>query len=201
MPQITTQIFEKEGIQNTDATLDAVERRAAELGIRQLVLATTTGQTALAAAERLGGMETIVAVTMHAVDDDVYVNRHGEKVLAKHPELMEAARKKGVKFYTGVHPFRGAVSSAISDRFGGYAAQDVVAETLLKLFSTGTKVAVECVLMAADAGYLDMHQDCIALGGWRGGCDTAIVLKPAYSYKLFEMRVREFIAFPRETAE
>ncbi|MDZ7795773.1 MAG: hypothetical protein U5N56_01460 [Candidatus Marinimicrobia bacterium] len=76
----------------------------------------------------------------------------------------------------------------MNDTFGGYSAHDVVPEILKKLFSTGTKVAVECALMAADAGYLDMDNDIISIGGYRGGADTALVLKPAYSYRLFEMK-------------
>ncbi|MDK2848814.1 MAG: uncharacterized protein PWP34_2167 [Desulfuromonadales bacterium] len=196
MQTIPVNIYDKEGIENTDATLEKVLERAQDLNIRQVVVATTTGQTALACADSMPGMD-IIGVTMHAVDSDVYVNRHGEKVLAKDPSIMEEARRKGVKFYTGVHPLRGAVTNALKDAFNGYSAHDVIAETLMKLFSTGTKVAVECTLMAADAGYLDMQNDIIAIGGYRGGADTALVLKPAYSYRLFEMKVREIICFPR----
>jgi hypothetical protein len=199
MKNITVNIYEKEGIQNTEATLQAVKKRAGELGISQIVTATTTGQTALKFAEELGETD-IIAVTMHAVDRDVYVKRHGEKVLAKDPEIMEKARKKGVKFYTGVHPLRGALSSTLKDSFGGYSANEVISETLMKLFSTGTKVAVECALMAADAGYLNMQKDIIVAGGYKGGVDTALVIKPAYSYSMFDMKIREFISFPENRA-
>jgi uncharacterized protein len=196
MQRLSVNLYDKEGIENTKATLDRVKQRAADLGIRQLVLATTTGQTALTCAELMPDME-VIGVTMHAVDDDVYVKRHGKNVKAKDPNIMQTARQNGVKFYTGVHPFRGSVSSALREAFGGYTTEHVIAELLKDLFSTGTKVAIECTLMAADAGYLDMQKDIIAIGGYRGGADTALVLKPAYSYKLFEMKIREIICFPR----
>jgi len=197
MQNINVNIYGKEGIENTEATLERVRQRAIDLNIHQIVVATTTGQTALTSAEIMPNMD-VIGVTMHAVDTDVYVNRNGKKVLAKDPEIMKKARQKGVKFYTGVHPFRGAVTNALSDAFSGYSIHDVIAEMLKKLFSTGTKVAIECSLMAADAGYLDIEKDIIAIGGYRGGADTALVLKPAYSYRLFEMKIREIISFPRE---
>jgi hypothetical protein len=200
MSKVNVNIYDKEGIQNTKETLQIVKQRAEQLGIEQVVTATTTGQTALACAENLPEMKTIAAVTMHAVDKTISVNRHGEKVLAKDPSLMEKARKAGVRFYTGVHPFRGAVSSALSDKFDGYCAHDVTSEILKSFFSTGTKVAIECTLMASDGGLIDTSKDVIAMGGYRGGVDTAIVVKPAFSYRMFDLKIREIIAYPRKRA-
>lgn len=200
MQNINVNIYKKEGIQNTKATLEKVQQRIKDSDISQIVVATTTGQTALTAAELMPEIE-VIGVTMHAVDEDVYVKRRGAEVLAKDPEIMQRAQQKGVKFYTGVHPFRGAVSSALSEAFGGYSAHDVIHKFLMKIFSTGTKVAIECTLMAADGGLLDMNKDIIAMGGYRGGADTALVIKPAYSYRLFELKIREFICFPRERGD
>jgi hypothetical protein len=195
-----TILHAQEGIQNTDETLACASRRAHQLDITQIVVATTTGQTALACARAMPHGCSIIAVTMHATDAPVHVSRHGSKVLAKDPAIMDAARQAGVRFYTGVHPFRGSVSSALNDRFGGSGAQDVLAEALMRFFSTGVKVAIECSLMAADAGLIDASREVIALGGYRGGADTALVLKPAFSYRLFELNIREILAFPRTPA-
>jgi hypothetical protein len=200
MSKMNVNLYEKEGIQNTRETLDIVKARAGQLGIDQLVVATTTGQTALSCAEQMPEMKTIAAVTMHAIDKDIYVMRHGEKVLAKNPQIMERARAAGVRFYTGVHPFRGAVTNALTEKFGGYSPHDVMAEMLMRLFSTGTKVAIESTLMAADGGLIDTAREVIALGGYRGGADTALVIKPAFSYRLFELKVLEVLAFPRSSA-
>lgn len=200
MLELPVIVHDTEGIHNTDETLDIVKARAARLGIEQIVVPTTTGGTALSCAERMPAMKSIAAVTMHAVDKQIRVDRHGEQVFAKDPRIMEAARKAGVRFYTGVHPLGGAAASAFRETFGGYSAHDIVAHTLKRLFSTGTKVAVECTLMAADGGLIDTAKEAIALGGYRGGVDTALVVKPAFSYRLFELEIREVLAFPRGKA-
>ena len=64
-------------------------------------------------------------------------------------------------------------------------------------FSRGMKVAVECVLMAADAGLLDMEQEVISLGGSGDGADTAIVCQPAYPRTFHALEIREVLAKPR----
>ena len=198
MPKVFVNYYEKEGLENTRETLQAAKKRAAELGIKQLVVATTTGQTALDCAELMPEMDTIVGVTMHAVDREVRVKRPGGMVEAPHPEIIAKAKEKGVKFYTGVHSLMGGVSSAIKREFGGLPDVELIARTYITI-SVGTKVAVECMLMAADARYLDMDQDVICLGGWRGGADTALVVKPAYTHTFFECKIREFIALPRDS--
>ncbi len=200
MTTVDVTYHEKAGIQNTEATLEAVKLRAATLGIRQLVVATTTGQMALTCAETLPEMDLIVGVMMHAVDQEIHVQRPGGKIRAPHPETVEKARAKGVKIYRGTHSLMGALSSALQQKYGGWSAEALISAAYMSI-STGTKVAVESVLMAADAGYLDMQQDVISLGGWRGGADTAVVIKPAYSHSFFDLRVKEFIALPRNDAE
>ena len=187
---------EKAGVANTKDTLLAARARAAELDIRQVVVATTTGHTALECARLMPGMDTIVGVTMYAVDTPVVVERPYGRTPAKDPETMRLAREAGVVFYTGVHSLMGAVGSAVRDRYGGCQPVDIIADTYATI-STGTKVAVECMLMAADAGLIDMGREVIGLGGWRGGADTALVLKPAYTRNFFACRIVEFIALPR----
>ena len=196
MSRVYVHYHEKAGLHNTQETLQAAQERAGELGIRQLVVPTTTGQTALTCAEMMPEMDIIVGVTMHAVDREVYVNRPGGRVRAPHPEIMARAREKGVKFYTGVHSLMGGVAAAIKKEFGGLPDVELIARTYFTI-STGTKVAMESMLMAADAGYLRMDEDVICLGGWRGGADTALVVKPSYTHTFFSCRVREFIALPR----
>lgn len=200
MTNVKVTYHDRAGVQNTDATLEAVKQRAEVLGIQQLVVATTTGQMAVKCADAFPEMETIVGVMMHAVDQDIYVQRPEGKLQAPHSETVEKARAKGVKIYRGTHSLMGAVSSALQEKFGGWSSEALLSAAYLSI-STGTKVAVESLLMAADAGYLDMHSDVISMGGWRGGADTAVVIKPAYSHSFFDLRIREFIAMPRREGE
>ena len=47
------------------------------------------------------------------------------------------------------------------------------------------KVAVECMMMAADAGLLNIDAEVISIAGTEGGADVAIVVKPVFSHQFF----------------
>jgi len=71
-----------------------------------------------------------------------------------------------------------------------------MAETL-KIFSEGTKVAVEITMMAADGGLIPIDKDVIAIAGTNRGADTALVIRPANSTRIFDLTVKEIIAKPK----
>jgi len=52
--------------------------------------------------------------------------------------------------------------------------------------------------MATDAGLIPANKDVISIAGTGKGADTAIVVRPANSHRLFDMTVREIIAKPRK---
>ncbi len=188
MPTVSVHYFEKPGPRNTEATLRSARKRAGELGISQLVLASNTGQTALTAAEMMPEMERIVGVTEAAGWWDIDT--------PPDPETVAQAQEKGVRFVTGTHSLMGAVSWAIQKSFGGLPPVELIARTYYA-FSQGTKVAIECLIMAADAGLINMSEDVIAIAGTGKGADTAMVVKPAFSNEFFNLRIREFVAMPR----
>lgn len=181
--------FETPGEQNTDATLQAARRRAKELGIRQIVLASSHGYTAKRAHAIFSGMDVdLIAVSICASFDDV-----GWTLTPAERAEVEAL---GVKVLTGLH----ALGDDVNDAFSASAPSRIVRETLYR-FSQGMKVAVEVALMAADAGLLDVSQEAIAIAGTGGGADTALVIKPAYARKFQELEIREILAKPRIPAE
>ena len=51
----------------------------------------------------------------------------------------------------------------------------------LELFGPGTKIAIEAVLMATDAGALEDGKEVVTLGGTYKGLDTALVVKTCWS--------------------
>jgi hypothetical protein len=102
----------------------------------------------------------------------------------------------GVSVYAGVHALGDGVSAAFTAKHGGRAPEEIVRDTLYR-FSQGMKVAVECLLMAADAGLLNMTREIIAVAGTSEGADTAIVCWPAYPRTFHEMEIREVLAKPR----
>ena len=182
-------LFEKPGKDCTSATLDAAADRARELGLRQAVVATTTGRTALAAADAFAGQDvTVIGVHLMA---GVWA-----KYAPPDPDLVQQAEAKGVKFLTATHTLMGNLENAVMQKFGGIGPGNLIAHTLYA-FGQGMKVAVEVATMAADAGLIDMEQECLAIAGTGEGADVAIVVRPAYSVTFFELEVREIICLPR----
>ena len=184
----TVLYFESPGPANTEATLRASAVRAEELGIAQVVVATSTGKTAVLAEDAFPAGTTIVGVTLQ--------RGLWEKYVGVDPELARQAEERGIRLLTCPHTLMGAVDSALRDKFGVLPPQQLIAHTYYT-FSQGTKVAVECMMMAADAGLLDMGREVISIAGSEHGADTALVLSPVFSHQFFSLKVREVVAMPR----
>ena len=112
------------------------------------------------------------------------------------PDEKSELQALGVRIHTGIHALGDSVGSAFSDKHGGRTISEIVRDTLYR-FSQGMKVAVECLLMAADAGLVDTGREVISIAGSSTGADTAIVCKPAYPRTFFDLEIREVLAKPR----
>jgi hypothetical protein len=187
--ELKTLVFEKGGKHNTDATLQIAKERALALGIRQVVVASTHGYTARKAHALFApeGIQVIAVTICHGYESEGWAMSAQERA---------ALQELGVTVHTGIHALGDGVGSAFSDKYGGRMLEEVVRDTLYR-FSQGMKVAVECLLMAADAGLLDAGQEVIAIGGTGSGADTAIVCKPAYPRTFHKLEIREVLAKPR----
>lgn len=187
--ELTTLVFDKSGPQNTDATLEIAARRARDLDIRQVVVASSHGFTARKAHAVFAPFDIeVIAVTLgHSWESEGWPMTPEEKA-----PLLEL----GVKIHTGIHALGDDVGSAFSDNHGGRTIPEIIRDTLYR-FSQGMKVAVECLLMAADAGLVDTSREVIAIAGTSEGADTAIVCKPAYPRTFFDLEIREILAKPR----
>ena len=88
------------------------------------------------------------------------------------------------------------VERSVSRKHQGTYPALIVADTL-RLFGQGTKVAVECAAMAADAGTLTGGW-IVAIGGSGRGSDTALVMTPGHAAQLFDqVKIHEIICKPR----
>ena len=112
-----------------------------------------------------------------------------------HETKVELAQM-GVVVHTGIHALGDSVGSAFTEKYGGRVLEEIVRDTLY-CFSQGMKVAIECVLMAADAGLLKMEHEVIAVAGSDSGADTAIVCLPTYPRTFHQLQIREVLAKPR----
>lgn len=181
--------FAKAGNSNTEATIKLAAERAKALGIGHVVVATSSGETAIEVAEGFKGQDVkIIGVTLHAGT--------WEKYNPPDPEKVQKAEDMGVTFLTCTHALMGNVGNAIMEKFGGISMTDLIAYTYYT-FSQGTKVAVEIAVMAADAGLVPVDQEIISIAGTGYGADTALVLVPAYSTDFFSLKIRELLAKPR----
>ncbi len=190
VPVVTGAVyFDEKGAENTKPTLAAAKSRADELGIKDIVVATTSGNTALKAAETFGEGYNIIAVT-HSTGF-VEVNKQ-ELTEENRPKLEE----KGVKIVTGTHAF-GGIGRSVRIKLHTYQSDEIIAFTL-RMFSQGIKVAIEIALMAADAGLVSTDQEIIAVGGTGRGVDSALILKPAHTQNFFDLKILEIICKPRE---
>ncbi len=181
--------FDRAGETNTERTIELAAKRCRELEIKHVVVATSTGETAIRVAEGFRDQNVkIIAVTLHA---GVW-----EKYVPPDPEKVKQAEEMGVTFLTCTHALMGNVGTGIMEKFGGINWTDLIAYTYYT-FSQGTKVAVEITVMAADAGLIPVDEEVISIAGTDTGADTALVIKPAYCTDFFSLRVRELIAKPR----
>jgi hypothetical protein len=174
-----TVYFKKPGPDNTYETLELVKEWAAMLDINTILVATTTGQTAVSALEKLKKHRVIVVTHSMGFREE---NTH---------ELTTKNREKIVKLnghiLTCQHAFAG-ISRAVRLQFKTYELDEIVANTL-RIMGQGLKVATEISLMAADSGLIRTDQDIISVGGTDRGADTAAVIKPANVSRFFDLEL------------
>ncbi|MCE5240756.1 hypothetical protein LLH23_20025 [bacterium] len=180
--------FDQAGPANTEATIAAAVQRAEELGVRVLVVASTSGDSAEKLRAAVGDRDMrVVCVSYHAGfqqgDDAMPVARR------------EELRAQGIEVVICSHALSG-VERAIKNKFGTIGPLEIIAYAY-RCLGQGMKVAIEIAVMAADAACAPTSEDIIALGGSGKGCDCAIVLKAAHQNNFFDLRVREVIAMAR----
>ncbi len=171
---------------HTDETLKAAKERADELGIRDIVVSSTEGTTALKAVDVFRGYNVVVVTHVTGYKEP------GEPEVSD--ERAEEIRERGGKIVTAAHAFSG-VNQAIRNKFDTVYPAGIISQTL-KLFSQGMKVVVETTAMATDAGLIASDRDVVAIAGSHRGADTAVVIKPANSRAIFDMVVKEIICKP-----
>lgn len=182
--------FDKQGNDYTDELILAVkDKLEISENIKYILIASTSGESALKLADAIDDDITIINVSHN-------VGFSGDNESDISEEMIKKLEDEGIKTFQGLHAFSGA-ARGVTNKYGGYSPLDVVADTL-RMFSHGVKVAAEISLMAADAGLIPVGEEIIAIGGRAHGVDTAVILSPANSKNLFNMKFHEIIAMPRD---
>jgi hypothetical protein len=176
--------FEKPG-NYTDEVLEIVKKRVEKGDIKQIIIATTSGATALEAMNYFSNVD-LIAVTHQAG-----FRAPGEMEIPD--ETVNTLKENNVTVVTATHALAG-IDRAIRKKHGTWMIAELIAETF-RVFGQGTKVCAEIVAMAADAGVITM-EDLIAVGGTGRGADTAWVIKPAHTQNFFDMKIKELLCKP-----
>lgn len=172
--------FEETGPANTAAVLELVKQRAAEAGIKSVVLASTRGTTAREASRAFAGTDIRLVVIPHQYG----FREEVEFDLALVPELEAVGHRvhwATMLFHTG-------------DLYGTSAPTAIA--NMLRTFGQGMKVCLEILLMAADGGLVERGERVIAVAGTGRGADTAILATASTSNRLKEVRVHEILCKP-----
>ncbi len=187
-----TEYFDKPGRENTDSVIDKVVERLRKGDIGHLVVASSTGETAMRFMERLAGTDVrLTAVTSHCGFE-----KEGECEMSA--EMEKELLSGGARVVRASHVLSG-VERSISRKLGGSSRTEAISDALRALFGQGLKVCVEATVMAADSGAIPCGDvEIIAVGGYSEGADTACIVRPAHANSFFDFEVREILAIPRK---
>ena len=180
--------FDGTGKEFTGSTANLAVARAKELKIKEYVVASNMGPSAWALIKELGGNGTGVTVVTHVAG-------------FREPFVMEMPKDErqeisatGAEVITAAHAFGGVERSFNRKHQGTYPA--IIMADTFRLFGQGMKVAVECAIMAADAGTLS-GEKIISIGGTGRGADTALVMTPGHGANLFvQLIIHEIVCKP-----
>ena len=169
--------FEKAGPANTDDVFAAVNDRLKAGDISKVVVATSTGATALRAAELID----VPDVRIFGVH---FQSNYWGKHTRPDEEILDRAVELGVTFIPDaptVTYFRDIPGES--------------ADTLRKL-GQGIKVGTEVVLMATQTGMIAPGDVAIGVGGTGRGCDAAVVCSATTPDDMGKLAIREILAKP-----
>jgi hypothetical protein len=187
-----TWYFDRPGPANTADAAKFAIGRAKELKIQTIIVASSSGKTAEIFHEAMKGSQLDLVVVTHVVG----FIKPGEWEFSA--DIAQQLREKGVKIVTGTHALSGLERAlSRSTKVGGGSRTEAIAEALRRIVAVGLKVAVECVLIAADQGTIGIDREVIAVGGTASGADTVCVILPAHTANFFDLQVREIVAMPR----
>ena len=186
--------FEKPGNENTDKLIEIATQRLVNSDIKYVAIASVSGATALKLSDslRAAGIDkkvTIVNTSHHAG----FKKKNSTEL---NPKLVKEMENRGIVSFVGSHALSG-VGKGVSNKFGGVTPAEIIAETL-RMFSQGIKVCCEISIMLADAGLIPVGEEILAIGGRALGADSAAIITPVNMTNVFDMRVHEILAMPRD---
>lgn len=194
----TISYFSEYGEGNTSAVIDVVRERLAEGGIEALVVASTTGKTALALAREVRPESDLPLI---CISDPPWAKYYP----AITDENRQALEELGVEIVDYV-PYA-SHSHSVGPCKNMYGAPDLrvmIFDAFRLVGGQGLKVAMEVGMMATDGGKIKPGALILCVGGTGTGADCAIVMRAGFSVEILSRdpdrrpQVREILAMPLE---
>ena len=197
----TTVIFEKPGKEHTEETLRVALEAAKERGIDTVVVSTTTGTTGEKAVEVFKGSRIKLVFVTHQS------GYRGSGIQLVPAETKKKLEKTGTVVTCtdvltgGVDVGMGRQRPEVSEPQQGslpfiVPPVNVLVANTLRLFSQGVKVCAEVAMMAADCGAVQVGKPVVCVAGSHAGADTAMVISPAESNRMRDLKFHEILAKP-----
>lgn len=186
MEEKKVKYFKEAGSANTAHCLNLVKNEVEENGYRYVIVHSETGETGIAFAEGLKGLDVSLMVIVPSDED------------AKE-EMSEGNRNKILEL--GATLFKCPSLSYSLDRAFGAKYEEsnpsmIIRDTLSR-FGVGARICCENVIAAIDGGLVAEGIEVISVAGTKSGADTVTVIRSASSKRFRELRVLEILAKPR----
>ncbi|MHA1885181.1 MAG: pyruvate kinase alpha/beta domain-containing protein [Promethearchaeota archaeon] len=183
--------FETGGPQHTQKALEIAKKYADQFGIKDIIMASTTGTTAEKSIEIFDPQAYNLVVVTHS-----YYFLGPQKRQEFPEDKITSLKSKGVKFFIGTHALAGPERS-LRISLKQWGPVETMAKYYRTQFSQGTKVCMEIAAMVVDAGLIeDIEKDIICIGGTGRGADTVCLIKPAPTSLFDKLRVKAILAKP-----
>lgn len=179
--------FDQAGLVNTERCLHVVEDLITVY--QDVVVASTSGQTGLKFAQRLGRKSNLIVVT-HAFG----TSQKNEIEISS--EMRQKIEESGGKVFTGTI-LTSSLEKSLVTQFKGVYPTVIIAETLRR-FGQGMKVCAEIVMEACDAGLIKEGEDVVAVAGTNSGSDTVCIIQSTCSRRFLDLKIKEILAKPRD---
>lgn len=191
--------FDEAGKQCTEEVIEAVKGAIKETKIDCLIVASTSGETALKFAKALRNKKVRIICVSEPPSRQIWGN---EWPCINH-EIREGLEKHDVIIVDSV-PYKFHDSVMEMAKWYTPIPEHIVGDTLAFVGGQGLKVAVEVMFMAVQGGFVQPNKEVIAVAGYGGGADTAVIVKTCFPENLFSsnvekrLEVREIVAMPRK---
>jgi hypothetical protein len=198
----TTVIFDKGGEEHTDETLKIALNGAKERNVNTVLVSTSTGETGLKAINVFKDSGIKLVFVRHQTG---YPTKGNQMM----PPDVKAKLEKAGKVVTCTDVLTGGVDVGVGRQRPEKEQQqeaslpfivppvNVIIANTLRQISQGTKVCAEIAMMAADCDAVGIDKPVICVAGSHSGADTAMVIIPAASNRIRDLRLQEWLAKPQ----